>query len=59
MDAVEEDYFNADDEEVPLEPLPVELESEKPLELKRRRPSEEDDDELLQIAQRSPQKGMS
>lgn len=59
MDAVEEDYFNADDEEVPAELLPVELESEKPLELKRRRPSEEDDDELLQIAQRSPQKGMS
>jgi len=57
MDSVEEDYFNGDDEDIPAEPLPLEddISSEKPLELKRRR-SEDDDgeDELLQIAQRTP-----
>ena len=62
MDSVEEDYFNGDEEEVPVEPLPVEEEptAEKPFELKRRRSEDDDgDDELFQIAQRSPQsKGM-
>ena len=58
MDSVEEDYFNGDEEEIPAEPLPVEEEptAEKPFELKRRRSEDDDgDDELLQIAQRSPQ----
>lgn len=53
MDSVEEDYFNGDDEEVPAEPLPMELEPEKPLELKRRRSSDDEgDDELLHLAQK-------
>ena len=62
MDSVEEDYFNGDEDEVPAEPLPVEEDpnAEKLFELKRRRSEDDDgDDELLQIAQRSPQsKGM-
>jgi hypothetical protein len=53
MDSVEEDYFNRDDEEVAAEPLPMELESEKPLQLKRRRSSDDEgDDELLHLAQK-------
>ena len=62
MDSAEEDYFNGDEEEVPAEPLPVDEEpnAEKLFELKRRRSEDDDgDDELLHIAQRSPQsKGM-
>jgi hypothetical protein len=62
MDSVEEDYFNGDeDDDVSTEPLPAEdLATEKPFELKRRRSADEDEDELLQIAQRSPHtKGVS
>ena len=62
MDSVEEDYFNGDEEEVLVELLPTEEEpaAEKPFEIKRRRTEDDDgDDELFQIAQRSPQpKGM-
>jgi protein phosphatase 4 regulatory subunit 3 len=57
MDSTEENYFNADEEEeIGPEPLPVEGPMvNKPLELKRRRSREDDaDDELLQLAQRSP-----
>jgi hypothetical protein len=56
MDSVEEDYFNGDeDDDVPTEPLPAEdIAAEKPFELKRRRSADDDEDELLQIAQRSP-----
>jgi hypothetical protein len=57
MDSVEEDYFNGDEvEEVPVEVIPPEeLNIEKPFEVKRRRCVEDDgDDELLQLAQRSP-----
>ena len=63
MDSVEEDYFNGDeDDDVSTEPLPTEdVTSEKPFELKRRRSvDDEGEDELLQIAQRSPTtKGIS
>jgi hypothetical protein len=59
MDPVEEDYFNRDEEEeVHVEPLPTEEDVgvDKPFELKRRRAEDDDgEDELLQIAQRSPQ----
>jgi len=59
MDSAEEDYFNGDeDEEVVGRPLPDEEDEtmEKPFELKRRRADDDEgDDELLQIAQRSPQ----
>jgi hypothetical protein len=57
MDSVEEDYFNGDEEEeVPVEVMPAEeLDMEKPFEVKKRRCVEDDgDDELLQLAQRSP-----
>jgi hypothetical protein len=55
MDSMEEDYFNGDDDEIP-DAVPVEeIPIEKPLELKRRRSSEDEDDELLQLAQKSPQ----
>ena len=58
MDATEEDYFDRDeDESLPVEPLPAddELGVEKPFELKRRRsPDDEGEDQLLQLAQRSP-----
>jgi hypothetical protein len=57
MDTTEEDYFNGDEEdEIGPEPLPMEeTVARKPLELKRRRPTEEDaDDELQQLAQQSP-----
>jgi len=58
MDATEEDYFDRDeDEALPVESLHAEEELgvEKPFELKRRRsPDDEGEDELLQLAQRSP-----
>jgi hypothetical protein len=58
MDATEEDYFDRDEDEgLPVEPLPTdeELGVEKPFELKRRRsPDDEGEDQLLQLAQRSP-----
>lgn len=57
MDSVEEDYFNGDEEDdVSTEPLPAEdVASEKPFELKRRRSvDDEGEDELLQLAQKSP-----
>jgi hypothetical protein len=57
MDSVEEDYFNRDEEEISAEALTAEEEValEKPFEPKRRRSEDDEgDDELLQIAQRSP-----
>ena len=58
MDSVEEEYFNGDeDEEDAAETLPIEeVITEIPFELKRRRsPDDDGDDELLQLAQKSPQ----
>jgi hypothetical protein len=59
MDPSEEDYFNGDEDEdvEPMEPLVTAEEAEKPLELKRRRSNDEEDDELLQLAQKSPRPG--
>jgi len=56
MDSTEEEYFNGDEEEeVPVEPIPDEAPGpEKLLDLKRRRPDEDGDDELLQPAESSP-----
>ena len=58
MDATEEDYFDRDeDETLAIEPLPTEEEVgiEKSFELKRRpSPDDEGEDELLQLAHRSP-----
>lgn len=58
MDATEEDYFDRDEDEVlPVDSVPAEedLGVEKPFELKRRRsPDDDGEDELLQLAQRSP-----
>jgi hypothetical protein len=56
MDSTEEEYFNGDDEEeIPMEPVPVEEPGlEKLLDLKRHRPDEDGEDELLELAQKSP-----
>ena len=57
MDSAEEDYFNGDEEEVPTEPVPLDVTDvsvEKPFELKRRRSADDDvEDELLQLSQNS------
>jgi len=56
MDSTEEEYFNGDEEEeAPVEPIPDEEPGrENLLDLKRRRLDEDGDDELNQLAQKSP-----
>ena len=56
MDPTEEEYFNRDEEEEALaEPIPDEEPSrENLLDLKRRQLDEDGDDELNQLAQKSP-----
>lgn len=55
MDSTEENYFNEDEEEIPMEPISSEEPGPEPfVDLKRGRPDDDADDELLHLAQKSP-----
>jgi hypothetical protein len=55
MDSTEENYFNEEEEEIPVELIPSEEPGpEQIVDLKRGRQDDDADDELLHLAQKSP-----